>query len=418
MIFGTVSSNQFDARLSVRAAVSAFMTLALFQPTHVEATKSSPIDYITDTRVFMPYDCVFALPHSERSAIGAALIGGAFKIGLNRLGASLRAAGSEKTFTTIRSANIDFNQIRPPACIYVVQGNFITDGIKHVNEVTQLKNDASDCTPSWASTFAKMGAGLRSTEDSDFCTARRLADSGIYLSDEPGFFFEGKVQASVDGSALQIEASALHLKSHLDKSLKREGGALVLSFALGEPGAGAPGADNLSSLASVTQLPLGRLRAPVSLFFTGNSGPVAPWLSIDRLNENSTPSPRIVWAARSETRDSRELLLFFADLVEDSKATVTSELEQTFLKSERRKAELTALSEESAAVAAAEKSWADAEIALGEYRDFVQGTPKPSLNKRRERAVAVRALQRAANVLAITAGRQPHYSQLVEIPRI
>ncbi len=392
-------------------AISTIFSL----PQSVHADTAQPVQLLThqtDTRVFMTNDCVFSVPDTERSAILSALAGSAIKVGMNRLGAALRAAGSEKTFTTIRSTNVDFNPARPPACIYIVQGDFLTDGITESRRVAALPERAPECNLPWATSLAAEAAKLRATEE--YCTIRRLVNNGIFLSGAPDFFFEGRVATSTDKSAMTIEASVLHIASHLDRSLARDGGTLVLSFAIGEPGSGAPGADSLSSIASVTQLPFGKLRAPTTMFFTGRSGPSAPWLSLGEAEEGRPPLPRVVWAARSETRDAREFLLFLADVFDDSKENITSELQQTLVSSERRKAEIAQLTERATATTEAEKKWAEAEVALGEYSDFIQ--QQPSLQKRKEKAVAVRALQREANVLAKTAGRMPFYDKLLEIP--
>jgi hypothetical protein len=391
----------------------ASTALFLIEPAIAKSLQTSSKEVI-DTRAFISDDCVFALPDSNRSAVVATLVGSALKAGLNRLGSALRSAGSEKTFTTIRSTNTNIALTRLPACVYIVQGKFLTDGASAFNKDSKLGDTDADCKLSWTAPFEKAAMEVRASKT--FCAKRRLAENGIFLSEAPGFFFEGKTSVSTDKSALAINASVLHLTRHLDASLNREGAALVLSFALAEPGSGAPGADALSSTASVTQLAFGKLKAPVSMMFTGTAGPSAPWLGGLGLTKDAPVAPRVFWAARSETRDPREFLLFLADTFDGSKEAIATDLQQTLLTSERRKAELSDLAANAAAASAAESKWAEAQVALGEYADLSATTPRPSLAQRQQKSIAIRSLQREANILASTAALAPYFPMLLDIP--
>ena len=261
--------------------------------------------------------------------------------------------------------------------------------------------------------LARRHAAPRAAQN--FCVARRLAERHTSVR-TAGLLLEGRVITSNDKSALALETSVVHVAKHLDSSLNKEGGTLVLSFAIGEPGSGAPGADKLSSTASVTQVSLGRIKDATAFFFTGGGGVVAPWLSLGKIDEKKPMSPRVLWAARSETRDAREFLLFLADVFDDSKQGLTTSLQQTLISSERDKAELAKLTADSAAQTASEKKWAEAEVAKGEYDDLIAQSPRPRLSERQKKATQVRGLQREANILAQTSGMSPYYTSLLEIP--
>lgn len=387
------------------------VSCASVQPTQADAT-IKPVS-ISDTRVVHSNDCVFGLPDKKRSAIavaiGGQLLASGIKIGLNKFGAALRAAGSEKTFTTIRSANIDYDPSRPPACIYIVQGEFLVDGTSAAREFLELTDGSPKCEVPWAAEFSTVARTLRAAKS--YCVARKLVESGIFLSGTPEFFFEAKVKMSSNNTAMQLEASALHVTKHLDPSLNSKGATIVVSYAIGDPGSAAPDI----GAATVTQMPLGRLKAPTKLFFTGGAGPAAPWLSLSSANQKGA-EPRVIWAARSETRDPQEFLLFLADVFDDSKESVTSSLQQSLISSERLKSDLATASARATAANTAEAKWALAEIAMGEYMDLIAISPLPALQLRQQKAVAVRGVQREANILAQTAGFPEYFATLVEIP--
>lgn len=133
--------------------------------------------------------CAFVPTPTETKAgagVVAALAAGAISQGVNYLGEALTQAGGTKTWEALATRNFQASQRDFPKCIQVARGRFYTN--------------PPDPHPEWIANPA--------SEQHSFWSAKRadvLVNNGLWLANEPDFFFEGIFRSSADGLALTVE---------------------------------------------------------------------------------------------------------------------------------------------------------------------------------------------------------------------
>jgi len=133
--------------------------------------------------------CAFVPAPTETKAgagVVAALAAGAISQGVNYLGEALTEAGGTKTWEALATRNFQASKSDFPNCIQVARGRFYTN--------------PPDPHPKWIANPA--------SEQQSFWSARRadvVVNNGLWLANEPDFFFEGIFRSSADGLALTVE---------------------------------------------------------------------------------------------------------------------------------------------------------------------------------------------------------------------
>ncbi len=350
--------------------------------------------------------CIYDDGQVRLESFGLAEIFGAAVISntLNRLGKALRRAGEEDAY--IETASRNLQSLQP--CIQIVKGRFSDDANNWIRAKEFLPEPIS-------------GADVDN----------RLMEAEIFLVSEPDFIFEGRVVQSRDGSALAVRPNFYSYRSPLKAGRKaNKAYGILVSVSFHPPGKAANSPD-----ATGASLALGSLQPSESTYRvyagsdsgvgTGNeAGSAHPheshWFSsisktpdvASALQPRSTEpggnqqlrtGPWTVSVAVTETRKANEVLLFFADVFDDSQEELQTQLEQSLIPSVGNAADIADYTSQQSAVssyytnlAAAETSKAEACAVFGDE----SSTPAVRISI----AAEFFAAQGVANVAAMTAG--------------
>ncbi|HEY7818403.1 MAG TPA: hypothetical protein VIG29_09300, partial [Vicinamibacteria bacterium] len=225
-----------SSRLDRRAPVVVLLVLSMAgcggstgSAASRKAGEAPPLRHLS--RVFLG-DCLFAQPETEAflAPLLAAVLPSLIQAGFNRLGKTLEASATEKTWQSTTFTNFEMSDTHFPKCVLVIRGPFAYSA------------DKMDLEWAEGSPFAKQ--------------TDRMKARGIYLSGKPDFYFEGKFRASAEGPALSIVPVVASFEKPIgDRALRTgEGRYVKLDFAFHPPAKPAAAADN-----PATQLILGHL---------------------------------------------------------------------------------------------------------------------------------------------------------------
>jgi hypothetical protein len=222
--------------------------------------------------------------------LGSTVLTAMISKGVNLLGAALTAAGSDKTWKTTGSRNIEVGSGTFPACIQVVRGRFRTDA-------------PLDAEPGWTSEMS-LPAGAYDT----------LKSNGLWPAERPAFFFEGALVPSGDKSAMTVRPLYAVLNAvQGDRALRADDErGVVLFFAFSRAGV----SPNLEANPAATVV-IGSMRPGRIMKFSGSptKGYGTPFeASWFTLSEADARKPLTVTAMLSETQSGSPFFAFLASV--------------------------------------------------------------------------------------------------------
>ena len=317
---------------------------------------------------------------------------------LGRLGAALRAAGEAETRTVVVHRTIEMKPGSPAPCLIIAHGFWAPSGDADWEGPGNSPNGSPN---------GKLVYGLPGVTDT-------------HLQQEPEFVLRLEMKRSTDGSALRIVPTYLEYRDHLTDD-RRGNRGLSVEVAFHAPGQPADHKD-----ATGAAIVLGDF-APDSRYMLA-SGEIEEWdrrrgrweLQDERkfpLQEESvwfanySPKPvveqspdsrlpRILTVTVAETRAARPVLLFLADVFDDSKDELQTALETKLLKSQREAADLAAAAAKNEQLVKLTTAVADGQIALAKYCEMGEAESRSAyLNTRKELFVAMNAANFTARTL-------------------
>lgn len=362
--------------------------------------------------------CVFGVddlpaPLSGESAILASIGSAAIKVGLDRLGKALRAAGEEQTTTLSALRNVEFTPGRADACIQFVAGGIGSSG---------------ECAPAAASSLSAR------------CT--KLKDAGIYLTSTPKLFLELQLRHSETGAAYTVSPTFLSYQDKLKggKRKKGESRGLVVQARFHGPGISANGKGSVGGAVVLGDVAVGTERT-YEFPHGGQAAPKyweleSPWFpalnppikdmpkpdsqdATDPEHPSNAMMPLTITVSVSETRSARPFYLFLADVFDESKEELQVSAEKLVLESKREEAELAAFTAAQTALANADEKRVAAELAIVKYcsANYSTGTAADRESLALTNSGSARAAQIGANIASRSTGQSEVYPVLISISR-
>ena len=365
----------------------------------------------TELRVFYG-DCLFS---GESGALLAPVVSSVLSNTLDRFGTALRRLGEAETYSETDFRNLELSPGSQLNCIQVVKG-----------------------------TFEGKGDGI---EIGEAPRAVKLP-SQINLSSAPDFFIELRPRTSADAAFLTLQPTYLDYRGLLKDGSSPANASRSIAMQLSFHGAGKDADDNT---AVGTTVLLGNLRVgttrdyavpPDSLDVTSaespwfptfmpaggppkrnasNAAPAAPQPANPQ-PDDSTPSsggtkvPMSLTVTVAETRSERPFILFLADVFDDTKEDVKTQLELMLLSEKRQQARDAAEAASQQALIDYNGKFATAETKRIDYCALPADDNSDSAKKARlEVSNALFAAQVAANLTARAAGLAVPYPDVVEV---
>ena len=359
---------------------------------------------VTELRIYNE-QCLFE-GEAAAPALLAPIVTSVLSNSLSRFGSALRKLGEEETYTETDYRNFQITTDKPFRCIQVVKGNFGTP-------------DAS------------LTVGLKQP--------KKMPQS-INLTGKPHFFIELMISRSANGQFLALTPTYFEynrlLKNGAAINTKR---TLALQFSFHAAGKAADDRSAVGTTLGLGQVPVGTVRdyrfKPYSLDLQGaqslwfptfvpakKGGEAASSSSTNPQPGDSSGSagdadmvPMTMSVTVAETRSARPFIIFLADVFDDTKDEIQTELELLLLREKREAAKLAEFTAQQAALTALKSKIADAESKFLDYCDMGTGTSTSEKKARLNASNSLYAAQVAANLAARKAGEADPYPVLVEV---
>ena len=308
--------------------------------------------------------------HAEKARVAGAaadsVISAIIGNTLGRLGAALRAAGEERTIPTVIARNFVMEPDQPAKCVVIARGR-------------------------WSSQLGKENRWKdRSGKPLVFKIGRSQPKE--YLAVEPDFLTILELDMAGDRSALRLVPKLVEYRRRLE-----DGGsgrrAISIELAFHDPGKLASDSGAISANIVLGDLETGRRyhldTGIVELWKKARRSASPDWHPDDdkiqfSAQEESNwfpsyapkaavessggkPVPKILTLTVAETRAARPMLLFLADVFDDSQEGLQGALELKLLKSKREEAEAAAAKAKYDQMVQLVDAIADADIAIASY---------------------------------------------------
>jgi hypothetical protein len=363
--------------------------------------------------------CAYSSETHENPAL-AALASSVIEKGVNKIGAALAAAGEAKMWEAFASRNFEFNvdDDQQPDCIQIARGSFYTDPNSTDLARWHLKADEWDVPKGSQGTTdsdddsrgdAPMNGPARGPDLAKQYISTAVLN-GLWLADDPDFFFEGRLDRSGDGTALTIEPNVLAFGKPIGRRTLRPSGSRHLAIFVAITAAGAP--PDLKA-APGTTLKIGRMAPGDIVYFASSEA----WKALDgpwnaRPSSSRPPfsshwfavampeasAPRTLHVLVTETQGESEFLKFLGSVFDEStRAAISSELKRVVIPAVDEAADLAESTARGTASNAADSKYAAALDAIAKCAGAEGGTATV--------AAAARVVMREANLAAVAAGR-------------
>ena len=261
------------------------------------------------------------------SAIAAAIGASVVSKGVSRIGAAIAAAANEQTNTAYVRRNVELTSDGLGPCLLVARGWFFKDRSSMI-----------------AGTYQDAGGVFNYDGQPS-----NLHQQGLWLAATPDFFFEGKMVAAGDGSALSMLPAYAYMGKPMASRFLRPGDArsILVAFAISKPakdvdlskGNGATvvlgrfdaGSDkeySTDAAAVFTCDQQGCPKSPVNQLIRAPNE--SEWFSVPLTDK---AQPMTLQVLVSETQSASKFLTFVGEVFSDVEKDLTTELQQALIPS-------------------------------------------------------------------------------------